>query len=131
MIGPVQPAATVIIPVFDGARFLAEALDSVAAQDLDLEVVVVDDGSTDGSAQVARDLGVTCIHQANLGPSAARNAGLAASTSPLVTFLDVDDLIPPGALLGQITHLAAHPECDGVMGMQQYEVLDGVDLPDW
>ncbi len=121
----------VIIPVFDGARFLAEALRSVADQGVEAEVVVVDDGSTDDSAQIAIELGTTCIRQDNAGPAAARNTGLAATSAPLVSFLDVDDLIPPGALARQLDHLAAHPESGGVIGMQQYEVLDGVPLPEW
>jgi len=121
----------VVIPVHDGARFLAEALRSVDDQDVDVEVVVVDDGSTDASAQIAVDLGANCIRQANQGPAAARNAGIAATTAPLLSFLDVDDLIPPGALARQLDHLAANPDADGVMGGQEYRVLDGVALPDW
>ena len=123
--------AAVVIPVHDGARFLADALQSVADQDLDLEVIVVDDGSTDGSAQIARDRGVTCIGQPQQGPAAARNAGIAASSAPLLAFLDADDLMLPGAIARQADYLAAHPDTDGVMGSQRYEVLDGVALPDW
>lgn len=123
--------AAVVIPVHDGARFLAEALRSVADQRLDLEVVVVDDGSTDDSARIALDLGVTCLRQDRRGPAAARNAGIAASTAPVVAFLDADDLIPPGALARQLRHLDEHPGVDGVMGLQEYAVLDGVTLPDW
>jgi len=129
--GAVASLAAVVIPVHDGARFLADALQSVADQHLDLEVVVVDDGSTDDSAQIALDLGATCIRQARRGPASARNAGIAASTAPLLTFLDADDLIRPGAIARQADYLAAHPDTDGVMGYQQYEVLDGVALPDW
>jgi glycosyltransferase involved in cell wall biosynthesis len=127
----VAPLAAVVIPVHDGARFLADALRSVADQHLDLEVIVVDDGSTDGSAQIALDHGATCIRQPHRGPASARNAGLAASTAPLVAFLDADDLIPPGAIARQLAYLAAHPGSDGVMGMQEYRVLEGVTLPDW
>jgi glycosyltransferase involved in cell wall biosynthesis len=127
----VTSLAAVVIPVRDGARFLADALASVADQALDLEVVVVDDGSTDASAQIAVDLGATCVRQPNGGPASARNAGIAASSAPLVAFLDADDLIPPGALATQLAHLDAHPASDGVMGMQEYRVLDDVDLPDW
>jgi glycosyltransferase involved in cell wall biosynthesis len=129
--GAVASLAAVVIPVHDGARFLADALGSVAEQDLDLEVVVVDDGSTDSSAAIAQDLGVTCIRQPHLGPAAARNAGIEASTAPFIVFLDADDLIPPGAVARQLAYLEAHPGTDGVMGMQEYRVLNGVALPDW
>ncbi|WP_426570978.1 glycosyltransferase family A protein [Aquihabitans sp. McL0605] len=125
------PLATVVIPIHDGERFLADALRSVADQALDLEVIVIDDGSTDASAAIAVGHGVICLRQAQAGPAAARNAGIAAATAPLVAFLDCDDLIPPGALLRQIEHLTQDPAIDGVLGMQSYEVLDGVALPAW
>jgi len=127
----VASLAAVVIPVHNGARFLADALASVVDQQLDLEVVVVDDGSTDESAQIALGLGVTCIRQPQRGPASARNAGIAASTAPLLVFLDADDLIPAGTIASQLAYLADHPNADGVMGMQRYEVLDGVALPDW
>jgi len=123
--------ATVVVPVHDGERFLAGALRSIDDQALDLEVIVVDDGSTDASAAIADRLGVTCLRQEQAGPSAARNAGLAAATSDLVAFLDCDDEIPPGTLARQVDRLAAAPDVDVVMGMQRYEVVGGADLPDW
>src|SRR4051794_11092915 len=123
--------AAVVVPVHDGARFLPDALQSVADQGLDLEVVVVGDGSADESAEIARDLGAFCIGQPNEGPAAARNAGIAASTAPLLVFLDVDDLIPPGAVATQLAYMADHPKTEVAIGRQQYDVLDGVALPDW
>jgi glycosyltransferase involved in cell wall biosynthesis len=122
---------SVVVPVHNGARFLAEALDSIHVQGLDVEVVVVDDGSTDGSDQIARELGAEVIRQEQQGPGPARNAGVAASRAPLLLFLDADDLIPPGALALQVQHLAAHPESAGVLGLQDYLVVDGAPLPDW
>jgi len=123
--------ATLVMPVHNGARFIADALDSVAAEGLDLEVVVVDDGSTDESARIATHLGVTCISQDQRGPAAARNTAIEASSAPLIAFLDSDDLIVPGALDVQLSYLADHPRADGVMGWQRYEVIGGVELPDW
>jgi len=125
------PDVTVVIPVHDGARFLAEALESVARQCLDLEVVVVDDGSTDRSGEIARDLGATVLRQEQRGHGPARNAGIAASRAPLIVFLDADDLIPPYGLAVQVEHLATHRETVGVIGMQEYVVLDGAPLPGW
>jgi glycosyltransferase involved in cell wall biosynthesis len=127
----VAPPVSVIIPVHDGARFLAEAIASVDEQGLDAEVVVVDDGSTDDSAAVAEGRRARCVRQARQGPSAARNAGIAASSAPVVAFLDADDLVPPGALALQLAHLATNPDAGGVIGMQRCEVLDDVDLPGW
>jgi glycosyltransferase involved in cell wall biosynthesis len=127
----VSPQVTVVIPVRDGARFIREAVESTATQGLELEVVVVDDGSTDDSARIAGEVGVVCIRQPNAGPAAARNTGLAASSAPFVTFLDVDDLIPEGTVARQVAHLEAHPDHDGVMGLQDYRILDGVARPDW
>lgn len=93
----------VVIPVYNRRRMLPEALTSLAAQTLPPgRVVIVDDGSTDGSAQVARDwidrhdLGWVVIEQANAGAAAARNRGIEALTGcDLVAFLDSDDLLPP------------------------------------
>jgi glycosyltransferase involved in cell wall biosynthesis len=126
------PEITLVIPVHNGARFLADALGSVALQGVDAEVIVVDDGSTDHSGEIARNAGVTTvIRQEQQGPGLARNAGIAAAHAPLVGFLDADDLIPAGALALQIDHLAAHPGSAGVIGMQDYAVVDGAALPDW
>ena len=83
-----------IIPVFNGARYLRETLDSVFAQTHgDLEVIVVDDGSTDASADIARSYAnVICLQQANAGHASARNRGLAAATGAFISFNDADDL---------------------------------------
>lgn len=91
------PAVSVIVPVYNTELFLQECLDSVLRQSgVDLEVICVDDGSTDGSARIldgyaARDSRLRVIHQANTGLSDARNAGLAASTGRYLCFLDSDD----------------------------------------
>lgn len=84
----------VVVPVYNGARYLDEALSSVASQSLTPdEVVVVDDGSIDGSATLARDhRGVQVIMQENAGCAAARNRGIAETTAPLIAFLDADDI---------------------------------------
>ena len=90
-----MPNASIIIPVYNGAAYVGRAIDSVLRQtEPDLELIVVDDGSTDTTRDVVgavSDPRLTLISQANAGPSAARNAGIAASTSPWVGFLDADD----------------------------------------
>jgi glycosyltransferase involved in cell wall biosynthesis len=85
----------VVVPAFNAARHLREAIDSVLAQSLPpSRVIVVDDGSTDATAAVARDCGTTVevvAHAHNRGAAAARNTGIAVATAPYVAFLDADD----------------------------------------
>jgi hypothetical protein len=96
---PPPRAPAVVIPVHDRAEFLETALASVAAQTLrPAEVIVVDDGSTDGSAAVAERHGATVIRQPASGVSAARNRGLQAATATTVAFLDSDDEWEPSHL---------------------------------
>ncbi len=96
-----RPLVSVIIPTFNRLAYLVEALDSVAAQTFrDYEVIVVDDGSTEPVAEeAARHVTrPTVVRQANLGPAAARNRGLATAVGDLVAFLDSDDLWHPEKL---------------------------------
>ena len=85
---------SVVIPVYNAEAFLAEAIGSVLAQGRpDLEIIVVDDGSTDRSLEVARSFkAVRCLHRANGGPAAARNAGIEAASGSIYAFLDADDV---------------------------------------
>ncbi len=94
------PVVSVVIPVFNTERYIVEAIESVLAQDLaDIEVIVVDDGSTDGSAQRAAEVaGVRVIRQPNAGIGAARNTGVAAANGRFIAFLDADDLWTDGHL---------------------------------
>jgi glycosyltransferase involved in cell wall biosynthesis len=88
---------SVVIPCYNSASFLAQALRSVREQSRAVdEIVVVDDASSDDSAAVARDAQVTCISlPSNVGPGAARNHGIAATTGDLIAFLDADDYWMP------------------------------------
>jgi glycosyltransferase involved in cell wall biosynthesis len=106
------PHVSVIIPCYNQARFLAEALDSVIAQGGRTEIVVVDDGSTDGTDAVARRYpSVRYLWRKNGGLAAARNTGLQASTGSLVVFLDADDRLLPGGLDAGIRALAWRTDC--------------------
>lgn len=98
----------VVIPAYNSARFLADAIASVRDQShRATELVVVDDGSSDDSAELAEKLGVRCLRRENGGPGAARNTGVRATESSLIAFLDADDLFLPGKLQRQVTHMQA------------------------
>jgi glycosyltransferase involved in cell wall biosynthesis len=114
----IQPRVTIIIPVYNGERYLAAAMDSVIAQTHPpAEIIVIDDGSTDHSAELATAYApaVCCLRQPHHGPAAARNAGVAAATSDWIAFLDADDLWRPDKLALQVTALSA-PDVDAVLG---------------
>lgn len=111
---------SVIIPVRDGARYLPEAIASVRAQTVPAaELIVVDDGSADGSGDVALALGADCIRQAPAGIGAARNAGVRRARGDAVAFLDADDLWAPDKLERQASALANDGALDGVFGLAQ------------
>ncbi len=114
MIEPVS----VIIPAFNAKRYLSQAIESVHRQDHEpLEIIVVDDGSTDGTLDLAERLpGVRCVHQANAGAAAARNAGLAEARGDFLAFLDADDLWADGKLATQLAVLREDPTVNLVAG---------------
>ena len=114
------------MPVWNGLRFLPGAIECVKSQSYErLELLIVDDGSTDGSLQHARDAGVRTIQTARAGPAAARNAGIRATVSDLVAFLDVDDLWPEGTLHLLSKALAANPDAGFAQGLiQNFRVLE-------
>jgi glycosyltransferase involved in cell wall biosynthesis len=116
-----MPLVSVIIPAYNAERYLAEALDSVAAQGYrPLEVIVVDDGSTDGTAGLAaRFPNVRYMYQANRGPAAARNAGLALAQGEMVAFLDADDVWSDDKLQVQLGLLADDPRAGFILGQTQ------------
>lgn len=109
------PLVSCVVPVWNGERFLGEALDSIVAQTYRrLEIVVADDGSTDGTGAVAARYGpeVRRVCQANAGCAAARNLGVGASRGELVAFLDADDLWHPEKLARQVARFRARSQLD-------------------
>ena len=122
-----SPVVSVIIPAWNAAPFLAEAIASVRRQTWPVnEIIVVDDGSTDGTAEVARAAGsdIRVICQENLGPAAARNRGLAAASGDYVTFLDADDLYVEGKIAWEMEALLADPTLEMALTyMQLFRIL--------
>lgn len=118
--GPVPPLS-VAMSVYNGARFLESAIDSVLAQDFtDFEFLIIDDGSTDATpdilrAYAARDPRVRPLIRENCGLVASLNQLLALARAPLVARMDADDIAMPQRFSTQLAYLTAHPEC-GVLG---------------
>jgi glycosyltransferase involved in cell wall biosynthesis len=84
---------SIIIPVYNGAKYLRQAIESAMKQSYkNIEVIVVDDGSTDNSSEIAKCYDVKYLYQQNQGPSAARNNGIIASAGEYIAFLDCDDV---------------------------------------
>ena len=126
---------SVIIPVFNRAHLVGDAVASVLAQHgVRFEIVIVNDGSTDATGSVIDDLAqqhphITAIHQPNRGPAAARNTAVAASHGPWITFLDSDDTMPTDRLANQLDAIAPADQPAIVIGEQTIEVAPGVDPP--
>lgn len=115
-----MPAIAVIMPVYNRATTVQRAIDSVLAQDFgDFELIVVDDGSSDGTHDVVEAVGdarIRCLRQPeNMGGNAARNRGVRDAASPLVTFLDSDDTFLPHKLGFIARYFRDHPEIDAVI----------------
>ena len=114
------PAISVLTPAFDVARFVGTAVDSVLAQSFpDWEMVVVDDGSRDGTAEVVaarRDPRIRLLQQENRGVSAARSRAIAAARGDAILFLDADDWLAPHALARLLEALEAAPAAVGAAG---------------
>jgi glycosyltransferase involved in cell wall biosynthesis len=115
----------VIVPNYNKAKTLRACLESVYAQrHRPAEVVVVDDASTDGSLEIARSFPCTLVElPGNRGPAAARNTGVAASTAPLLFFVDSDSALAPDAVGNAVRVLRENPDCGIVQGNYDLEPL--------
>src|SRR5262245_24198684 len=104
---------TAVIPVYNGAEFLRDAIESVRLQERAVdELIVVDDCSSDLSADLAESLGARCIRQPlNAGPGAARNRGIEAATGDVIAFLDADDRWLASHCGPLVQPLERHPAC--------------------
>jgi glycosyltransferase involved in cell wall biosynthesis len=134
---PEEGKVSVVIPCYNQARFLGEAVQSVLSQGYtDFEIIVVDDGSKDGTEEVAsgyakEDSRVRLIRQENRGLAGARNRGLAEAGGEYVVFLDSDDRLIEEALEVGVRELEAHPGCAFVSGICRKITADGSIVPGW
>lgn len=128
-----RPLVSVIIPVYNRAHYLAASLNSVFAQTYrPIEVIVIDDGSTDSSAKVAKSYPeIQYFYQSNQGVSLARNAGISIASGDLIAFLDADDMWKSNKLDIQIPYMINHP----MVGVTTTHVLNflepGTQIPSW
>lgn len=126
-----KPRISVIIAAHNAEAFLWETLASLQRQRFtDFEIILVDDGSTDGTRNIAARPNCRVLALPRSGVSAARNAGLAAAHAPAVLFLDADDLLPPDALGALWERLAACPTAPAVAGQHLKFWPDGEESPD-
>ena len=126
------PLVSVVLPVFNGERFVREAIESVLAQSWSqVELIVVDDGSADGSAEIAKEYPLSYLHQENSGVAAARNRGGEAARGELLSFLDQDDVWLPAKLERQVAALEADAGA-GICSCRFEMFLEpGDELPEW
>jgi glycosyltransferase involved in cell wall biosynthesis len=126
------PDVSVVVPTYNRAHLLGDGLASLLAQDgVALEVVVVDDGSTDGTRDVVAAIGdgrITYLARPHEGIAAARNAGIAAARAPFVAFHDSDDVALPGRLALPVEYLGEHP--DVALVIQNGRMLPAADQPE-
>jgi glycosyltransferase involved in cell wall biosynthesis len=128
-----HPLVSVIIPVYNGARYLRAALESVFAQTYrPFEVIVVDDGSIDDSGAIAQSFSdVSYIRQENQGVAVARNHGIEAAQGEFFAFLDQDDLWTSEKLKLQVEYLLNNQDLGYTLTQQQYFLEPATTLPAW
>lgn len=127
------PLVSVVVPVYDGERFLGEALESIFWQTYrNFEVIAIDDGSTDATATILRACpAVRYLYQENSGLSAARNAGIAAAKGELIALMDDDDIWAPDKLTVQVEALITRPGRGYATCLFREFVEPATQLPDW
>ena len=125
-----SPFISVIIPVFNNEKYLADAIESILSQKYEpLEIIVVDDGSTDDTKSVAQRFDIVqYVHQSNNGPASARNTGLKIAKGEVIAFIDSDDLWSDNKLEVQLPLLTNIPYIEIVIGYTQRLRLCEADI---
>lgn len=121
------PALSVVVPVFNGEQFIREAVENIISQDYpSLEIIVVDDGSTDNTADIITQFPyeIRYFKQGNSGPAAARNRGIKEAQGDYIAFLDVDDLWPKNNLFMLVKELSSDNDIEVVHGYAQLAFLN-------
>lgn len=130
-----HPLVSVVVPCYNYAAYMAQTIESVLAQDYpNIEVILIDDGSTDATADIARRYPqATYYYQENQGLSAARNNGFQKIHGEYVIFLDADDKLAPGFVAKTVATAQQHPDAGFVYTQQQYfEAADDItEFPDY
>jgi glycosyltransferase involved in cell wall biosynthesis len=127
---PKEPVVSVIVPVFNTERYVADAINSILRQTSRAsEIIVVDDGSTDASADVVKSFGsaITYCYQRNRGAAAARNTGIRLAGGNFLAFLDADDLWTPDKTRRQLDLFATHADIQIVFGNVEQFVSPELD----
>jgi glycosyltransferase involved in cell wall biosynthesis len=129
----VNPLVSVIMPIYNGEQYVAQALESLCRDAYrPIEVIAVDDGSSDNSARIIRQYAnVLYVYQANEGVAAARNKGITFSRGEIIAFLDCDDIWMPNRLTATVSFFQQHPETGYVLGKQMMFVDPDCDVPRW
>jgi glycosyltransferase involved in cell wall biosynthesis len=129
---------SVVMPVFNGAQFIAEAIESILGQTLlPGELIVVDDGSVDESAALVQEITTTATlpirytYQSNQGAGAARNCGIGMAAGSLIAFLDQDDVWSPDKLAHQTALLHQNPEAGYATACVEFFLEPGITPPAW
>ena len=124
-----MPRVTIQIPAYNSARFIGEAIESVLAQTYrDYEIIVVDDGSMDNTAEVvAKSSEVRYLHQEHSGVSVARNNAIRLAQGEIMAFLDADDKWAIDKLQKQVEYLDNHPECEMIFSKVQNFADDEIE----
>lgn len=128
-----QPLVSVIVPVYNGEKYVAETLESIIAQNYTpKEIIVVNDGSTDGSEEIIHLYKeVKYIGQMNRGVPVARNRGILKSKGEFIAFSDQDDIWKPNKLTVQVNYLVENPFCDYVISKRKIYMEPGIKRPLW
>ena len=129
-----NPKVSVIIPVYNGEKFIKDSINSVLNQEYDnWECIVVDDGSTDGTASIIKEHEqIIYLHQGNAGVAAARNLGIKKASGEYLAFLDADDVWSANKLLIQINYMEANPDVGYSFTKHSLFLDEGLkDFPSW